>query len=60
MNKYEVGFEDDFFGCFFGRNYKEAIAQCKADLKEAGLWSGEYARKSMRNEWIVNGVEYVE
>lgn len=54
MNRYEIGFNDCFFGVYHADTMEDAIANCKQDLKVAKMWTTEYAVKDNLNQWIVN------
>lgn len=58
MNKYEVGFDDEFIGVYYSDTKEDAIFQCRKDMQKAGIWTTIHSRNSIGQNWIVNKVNY--
>lgn len=63
MNKYELGYEDEFIGIYYGNTEEEALASYREDKVNASLRGIEVeldtpVRERIGSKMIIRKVEY--
>lgn len=58
MNRYEVGYEDEMIGIYFGNDKLEAIKNCKKDMKETNFKPDTPLKVRLLQGMIANEIDY--
>ena len=58
MNKFEVGYEDEMIGIYYGDDELEAIQNCKRDIKQNNFKPDTPIKERMLKGMIANRIDY--
>lgn len=58
MNRYEVGYEDEMIGIYYGKDELESIQNCKKDIKENNFKLDTPIKNILLKGMIANRIYY--
>lgn len=58
MKRYEVGYEDEMIGIYFGKDKLEAIQNCKIQMKENNFIPDTPLKVRLLQGMIANEIDY--
>ncbi|HQJ57173.1 MAG TPA: hypothetical protein PLH46_05980 [Caldisericia bacterium] len=58
MNRYEVGYEDEMIGIYYGKDELEAIQNCKKDIKQSNFIPDTPFKNRVLKGMIANKIDY--